>query len=80
MVLTVLVWTTLIFMSMIAIGFIFSAILFLIGMIGELIKLIKKDPGYDSEGMFVFSVVTGISVLMAAACIFAVLRLWGHVA
>ena len=80
MFMTAMVWAALIVMAIIAIGFVFCTCLFLIGVIDELRKRIKRDPWHDPEGLFVFSFVTVVLALVATVCILVVLRLWGHVA
>ena len=80
MFMTAMVWAALIVMVIIAIGFVFCACLFLIGVIDEIRKKIRRDDMYDPEGLFVFSFVSFLSALVATGCIFVVLRLWGHVA
>jgi len=79
MFMTAMVWAGLIIMAIIAIGFIFCAFLFLIGVIDEIRKKIKRDDLYDPEGLFVFSFVSFLSALVATGCIFVVLKLWGNV-
>lgn len=80
MFMTAMVWAALIFIGIIAIGFIFCTCLFLIGVIDEIRKKIRKDDLYDPEGLFVFSFVSFLSALVATGCIFVVLKIWGHVA
>lgn len=80
MFMTAMVWAGLIIMAIIAIGFIFCACLFLIGVIDEIRKKIKRDDLYDPEGLLVFSFVSVLSALVATGCVIVVLKIWGHLA